>query len=417
MKSPLLILAFFQFVSTLQAQTYRVTKLNTLFKDNGYHLPVAINNAGSIACQSQATLASPTRATLFRRNGSGNKDLGTLGGNNSGANDVNALNVAVGFAELPTGVSRAVLFSGIANSNTHLGTLDDGNASATSVATSINDDGDIVGQAYNSTFANRATLFSGTGTGNTDLGTLGGNTSYASCINAAGVIVGSAQTATGATHATRFSGTGSGNTDLGTLTGGVNSYALCISGSGHIVGMSDTADFKSHAVRFGIGDPQDLGTLGGKNSSAASVNVAGDIVGAADSPGGSRAFIIRGFGRMIDLNTLIPANSGVVLTNARDINNKGQIIARGYNKNGKPGDSYLLDPIVTFRILAEAKPARKGSVTGAGKREDGEKITLIAKPKNGAVFVNWTDHGKVVSTKAKYTFRVSEKRELVANFK
>lgn len=333
---PLLLLAAIQLVPTLHAQTYRVTKLNTLFKDNGYHLPVAINNSGSIACQSQTALASPTRATLFRRNGKGNKDLGTLGGNNSGANDVNALNAAVGFAELATGVSRAVLFSGIGASNTQLGTLDDGNASATSVASSINDDGDIVGQAYNSGFANRATLFSGTGTGNTDLGTLGGTSSYASCINAAGVIVGSAQTATGATHATRFSGTGGGNTDLGTLTGGVNSYATCISGSGHIVGMSDTADFKSHAVRFGIGDPQDLGTLGGKNSSAASVNVAGDIVGTADSPGGPRAFIIRGFGRIIDLNTLIPASSGVVLTNARDINNKGQIIAAVSTRMANP---------------------------------------------------------------------------------
>jgi hypothetical protein len=47
-------------------------------------------------------------------------------------------------------------------------------------------------------------------------------------------------------------------------------------------------------------------------------------------------------GRVIDLNTLLPANSGRTLTEARDINDRGQIVGTGV-VNGRQR-AFLLTP-------------------------------------------------------------------------
>ncbi len=82
----------------------------------------------------------------------------------------------------------------------------------------------------------------------------------------------------------------------------------------------------------------DLGTLGGRDSVAAAINDKGAVVGASlTSTSASHGFIdLRG--RMVDLNSLIPADSGLVITAADDINDRGQIVAQGYETSA-PTDS------------------------------------------------------------------------------
>ncbi|MCU0749278.1 MAG: hypothetical protein MUF13_07005, partial [Akkermansiaceae bacterium] len=146
-------------LASSSAETYSVTRLDTLLGVKGYIQPTAINNAGSILCQFQPTLSSPARATLFRNKQSGNVDLGTLGGTNSIPYDLNALNVAVGFAENKDGIAHAVVFTPNGLAIEDLGTLDNSIPSLTSVATSINDDGVVVGQSYSTPTLYRATRF------------------------------------------------------------------------------------------------------------------------------------------------------------------------------------------------------------------------------------------------------------------
>ncbi len=402
------------FSNPLRAETYRVIRLDTLLGTKDFHGPVAINDAGSIASSTTYASTNRTHASLYRDNGKGNIDLGVLTGTSSTAGDVNAVNAVVGTATLASGISRAALFSGVRNVITDLGTLDDAEPTYQSSATCINDDGDIVGSAETAGGIYHATLFSGSGSGNTDLGTLGGPTSGATGINSAGTIVGSAQNADGFTHAALFDK--KGNIDLGTL-GGNNSAALAINATGRIVGYAETAGFESHAAIFIPGNsPLDLGTLGGRTSSAAAVNVSGIIVGSSQFnklTTARHAFIYQKT-VMRDLNDLIPANSGVVLTSAIDINRDGQILATGiFSKGVYP---VLLDPIAaTYKITVSIKG--KGKVKGAGKYEDGKKVTLVATPAKGAKFIRWTENGKTVSKNLKYSFKASSTRKLIAEFK
>ncbi len=173
-------------------------------------------------------------------------------------------------------------------------------------------------------------------------------------------------------------------TDLGNL-GGTFNWAQCINNRGQVIGMSRLpGDLITHAFRWQNGRMQDLGTLGGPLSEAFWINDAGDIAGSADLPtpglhdaviwkhgrihdlgtvpgdpcsrayginsrgqvvGGSsschaflHAFVWQEGGPMMDLNALIQSGTGYQLTNAIDINDRGEILAKAAPVGFTPND-------------------------------------------------------------------------------
>jgi probable HAF family extracellular repeat protein len=123
--------------------------------------------------------------------------------------------------------------------------------------------------------------------------------------------------------------------------------------SGQLVGSSYLFPYpvsSLHAAFFQNGQAGDLGTLGTQPgwqwSAARTMSPNGQVVGWSQISIGNlstyHAFLYQQ-GTMIDLNSLIPSSGGVTLSDARLINNRGQIVVEG-GEDG-PGHTYLLTPI------------------------------------------------------------------------
>ncbi len=80
------------------------------------------------------------------------------------------------------------------------------------------------------------------------------------------------------------------------------------------------------------------------------------------------------------------------------------------------GDPRWYTPLTKYIVTATANPTEGGTVTGAGEYIEGVEVTLVATPKYGYNFVNWTKSEEVVSEIVEYTFTPSANVELVANF-
>ena len=91
--------------------------------------------------------------------------------------------------------------------------------------------------------------------------------------------------------------------------------------------------------------------------------------------------------------------------------------ARGAATDGSDlGDPRWYTSVNKYTVTATANPAEAGTVSGAGEYIEGVAVTLVATPKRGYSFVNWTVEGEEVSMEATYTFTPSADIELVANF-
>ena len=203
------------------------------------------------------------------------KSLGTLGGKQSVANDINNVGQTVGYAMTSAGKFHAFIYQ--AGVMKDLGAL----AGGLSEASAVNDAGVVVGYSTVLSGAERAVRWQN-GT-RKNLGTLGGRNSRATDINDDDVIVGWSNTASGDTHAFVYqSGV---MKDLGTL-GGKYSFAWGINKAGKVVGESRTASGKNHAFAWANGRMQDLGDGGTLFGTATAIN-SSRIVGEFGPPSGS----------------------------------------------------------------------------------------------------------------------------------
>jgi MYXO-CTERM domain-containing protein len=306
--------------------------------------------------------------------------VGNFGALTSQPNGLNNAGTVVGYVYTPKGHINAYSSSNGNAGSLHQGDPDTGN----SAAWGINASGAVVGQSSVGK-ATQATVFSN-GSVHT-LGTLGGTNSYGYGINASGQVVGVSDTASGAqhgfvtgtngelididpTHASRSSAANAIN-DLGQVTGyavtnddgdyaayiyqngamnflatlgGNYAQGYAINNAGMVAGYSGLSNGESHAFLYANGVLLDLGDLGGNDSYATGINEAGAVVGVSNlaaGPGaGYHAFLYSG-GKLQDLNDLIDPSLGWTLTYAGDINDKGQIAARGCKANRECADLLL----------------------------------------------------------------------------
>jgi probable HAF family extracellular repeat protein len=156
-------------------------------------------------------------------------------------------------------------------------------------------------------------------------------------------------------------------TYLGTLGGTTNNFAFGINNRGQVVGVSDlVGDNVNHAFLWTEADGmQDLGTLPGDvYSTTGNINDKGQVaIESCDINFTCRAAIWQD-GKMTDLNTLIPPSSSLFLMLANWINSRGEIVGAAVDES--------TGAIVPF--LATPCDAKHTHVKGCGYGAEGAAV-------------------------------------------
>ncbi len=284
----------------------------------------AINNSGQVVGSS--TTSTGVGYAFLYSNGT-MQNLGSLAGLGSGATAINDAGEVTGGSTIsvPTppahngGVSHAFLYSNGAMQD--LGTVP---PNTSSIGYGIDANGDVVGTTSSSTPApppTAAFLYSN--------GTMQALSGFPAAsveglgINASGEITG--------LYGHAFIYSNGTVQDLGTL-GGMSSAGYAINATGEVTGASGVpGDNTSDAFLYSNGTMTDLGSLGGVTTYGYAINAGGEVVGVSDTAAGPAHAFVYSNGAMKDLNSLI-SNSDLALytlTDARGINDSGQIVANG----------------------------------------------------------------------------------------
>lgn len=332
------------FVLPVSAQNikYAITDLGTF--GGGRSVAFSINNWGEVVGYSENSL-NESHAFLYQ--GGVLIDLGTLGGKESYAYRISDSGLIVGRSQNAKGFYRPFI-SAVAGPQFDLSSLDPLLDGLFSTLSGVNRMGQMVGYTAtangdNHGLRHRSFLYSNSQV--VDLGTMGGEESVATAINDAGQIAGYISKESHAAYAARRAYVYSRGLviDLGSF-GGQMTTPTDINTSGQVVGYAQTPGGEPHAFIYSGKTLQDLGTLpGGSQSLAFGINDAGQVVGAADTSAKALHAFLYSKGIMQDLNDLIPASSGWVLTEARSINESGQIVGNGIVKGQEHG--FLLTPV------------------------------------------------------------------------
>jgi len=213
-----------------------------------------------------------------------------------------------------------------------------------------------------------------------DLGTLGGPDAQSYLQNQRGQIAGWSDTnsrlhaATGAPTIDPFLWQDGRMTDLGGL-GGTLGFVNGLNDRGEVVGQSDLPG--DHASRPYLWNGQrmiDLGTLGGDLGAATYVNDRGDVAGWSFTTGdqGFDGFLWHN-GKMTDL----PPIGGAAFASAESVNNQDEVVGVGYDSNGNEvsaflwtgGHGYDLNTLVApsdFQIISADYINNRGEIYGHG---------------------------------------------------
>jgi probable HAF family extracellular repeat protein len=322
----------------------------------------AINNRGLIIGWSENGVIDPllgipeVEAVAYKNGGIIN--LGTFGGNQSFGLETNNRDQVVGWAlnTIPDPISpwgpfgtqmRAFLWQN--GMKRDLGTL----GGPDSLAYYVNDRSQVAGAAFTDSTINPVTgmptlhpFFWEDGR-MIDLGSLGGTVGSPAALNQAGQIAGFMNLAGDLTFHPFFWERGTLR-DLGTF-GGSTGQATWMNDTGDVVGVADLPGDQLHdAFLWRRGRMIDLGNLG-KTSFADYVNSEDQVVGAARMPDGSlHGFLWENGGPMVDVNGLFPSDSGFHVTEALDINDRGEItgdgLPSGCGDQDTCGHAFLLVP-------------------------------------------------------------------------
>jgi probable HAF family extracellular repeat protein len=321
--------------SAVVAQTYTVTNIGTLGGNDSVAL--SINDYGEVVGFSKTANGE---IHAFRYFHDALFDLNTLGGKESFAYIITNSGILLGDSKTAEGTLRP--FMGAPNSPL-LNVGDDPHLFGS--ARGANNVGQVVGFKVvtdeHGQFQKRAYLYTTNRT--IDLGTFGGKQSDAVAINDAGEVVGHFYTQyhDGPKLAVLYH---AGKVlEIGTLGGG-SSNGVAINRTGDVVGYAQLAGGEQRAFVFSHGKIKNLGTLaGGTQSFAYGIDDHGRIVGASDAKDSPLRAIIYTDGVMQDLNKLIPADSGWALTEAKAINESGQIVGYGFFEGERR--AFLLTPV------------------------------------------------------------------------